>query len=131
MSPGKWHTFRLKHDIHRAQFIAGSGNLRSQLHSAYIQLAAKGGDVKAILMVHHYLHGWLQVCDTEQRYPIISNPLRLDFPSLWQSVIHTLAEADNWPSDEEKLRRKLERQMRRRAEAAQARRSRFHIVKDN
>ncbi|MFD1215923.1 hypothetical protein [Microbulbifer celer] len=110
-------------------FRAGSENLRSQLHSAFIQLAAKGGDVKATLMVHHQLHGWLKVCDSDQRYPIITNPLQLDFSNLWQSVIYTLAEADSWPSDEEKLRRKLERQMRRRAETAAARRSRFHIVK--
>ncbi|WP_288132187.1 hypothetical protein [Microbulbifer sp.] len=129
MLSSQWHQLQLKFKKNTLNFSAGPDNLRSQLHSAFIQLAAKGGDVKATLMVHHQLHGWLKVCDSDQRYPIITNPLQLDFSNLWQSVIYTLAEADSWPSDEEKLRRNLERQMRRRAETAAARRSRFHIVK--
>ncbi|MCK7596505.1 hypothetical protein M0G74_04370 [Microbulbifer sp. CAU 1566] len=110
--------------------MAGSGNLRSQLHAAFIRLAALGGNVQAKLMVHHHRHGWLQVCDTEQRYPIIQNPLKLDYRRLWLSVIYTLSEADSWPSDEEKARKKLERQSRRRAEEAKARRERFRIVEN-
>lgn len=130
MFPSQWHQLQLKYREDTVRFMAGSGNLRSQLHAAFIRLAALGGNVRAKLMVHHHRHGWLQVCDTEQRYPIIQNPLKLDCRRLWLAVLYTLAEADSWPSDEEKRRKKLERQIQRRAEAAAARRKRFHVVKD-
>ncbi|WP_078083404.1 hypothetical protein [Microbulbifer mangrovi] len=130
MSLGQWHRLKLRYAEHTAEFRAGSENLRPQLHSAFIQLAARAGEVRATLSVHHSLHGWLQVCDPEHRYPIINNPLRLNVSRLWRSVLYTLSEADTWPTDEEKSQRKLERQLKRRAEIAEARRSRFHLVKN-
>lgn len=130
MSLRQWHRLQLKYAEHTAEFLAGSNNLRPQLHAAFIQLAARAGEVRATLSVYHPLHGWLQVCDPEHRYPIINNPLKLNAPRLWRSVLYTLSEADTWPTDEEKAQRKLERQLKRRAEIAEARRSRFHLVKD-
>lgn len=130
MLPCQWYQLKLQFREHAADFTAGESSFRVQLHAAFVQLATLGGEVKATLMVHHRLHGWLKVCDAAHRYPIIQNPLRLNCQHLWQAVRHTLAEADRWPSDEEKLRKRLERQVRRRAEDAAARRSRFHIVKD-
>ena len=131
MLSNQWYQLRLKYRENSVEFMAGCGNLRSQLHSAFIRLATLGGNVRAKLMVYHQRHGWLQVCNTEQRYPIIQNPLKLDCRRLWLSVLYTLAEADSWPTDEEKRRKKLERQIRRRAETAAARRKRFHIVYDD
>lgn len=122
------HQLQLRYREHSVEFMACGDTLRPRLHSAFVALAGSFANIKAHLLVRHRLHGWLKVCDAEQRYPIIDNPLLLDCPHLWQAVIHTLAEADSWPSDEEKLRRKLERQMKRRAEIAEARRNRFRLV---
>ncbi|MCW8126710.1 hypothetical protein [Microbulbifer halophilus] len=119
---------QLKHHDRTVGFLAGADNLRPRLHSAFITLSADSAGTKAILLVRHTLHGWLQVCDEEQRYPIISNPLLLNCDHLWRAVLHTLAEADSWPSDEEKRRRKLEREIKRRAEIAEARRRTFRLV---
>lgn len=119
---------QLKYREHTADFLASADNLRPRLHSAFISLAMHCASTRATLLVRHTLHGWLQVCDAEQRYPIISNPLLLDCNHLWQAVLHTLAEADSWPTDEEKRRRKLEREIKRRAEIAEARRKRFYLV---
>lgn len=131
MFSSQWYQLKLQFREHSADFTAGECSFRAQLHAAFVRLAAVDGEVKATLMVHHRLHGWLKVCDAEHRYPIIQNPLRLNCSQLFKAVRHTLLEADRWPSDEEKLRRRLERQTRRRAEDAVARRSRFHIVKDD
>ncbi|TLM79343.1 hypothetical protein ACONUD_13395 [Microbulbifer harenosus] len=130
MFSNQWYQLKLQFREHSAHFTAGECSFRAQLHAAFVRLAASGGEVRATLMVHHRLHGWLKVCDADHRYPIIQNPLRLDCTQLFKAVRHTLQEADRWPSDEEKLRRRLERQTRRRAEDAMARRSRFHIVRD-
>lgn len=122
------HQLQLRYRERSVDFMACGDTLRPRLHSAFVSLASNSVNTKATLLVRHKLHGWLKVCDAEQRYPIIGNPLLLDYTLLWQAVIHTLAEADSWPSDEEKLRRKLERQMKRRAEIAEARRRNFYIV---
>ncbi|WP_226664707.1 hypothetical protein [Microbulbifer aggregans] len=131
MLPYRFLQLQLKYHGNTATFMAGAQSFRTQLHSAFINLAAKNSNTRATLLVHHPLHGWLQVCDQENRYPIIHNPLLLDCGQLWQSVIHTLAEADTWPTDEEKRRRKLEREMKRREEKAKALRRFFHIVKNS
>lgn len=131
MFPNRFYRLQLKYHENTSTFIAGTENFRTQLHSAFINLAAKKSNTRATLLVQHQLHGWLQVCDQENSYPIIHNPLILDCGQLWQAVIHTLAEADTWPTDEEKRRRKLEREMKRRAEKARALRRYFHVVKSD
>ena len=126
--PSQWHDLKLTFRDHAVTFSAGRSNLRTRIHEAFIRLSALTSGIKATIHVHHPRHGWLKVCDAQQRYPIIQNPLKLNATRIWLAVAHTLAEADSWPSDEEKARIKLERQMRRRAEIAAARRSRFHII---
>ncbi|MFV8781123.1 hypothetical protein ACNKU7_01760 [Microbulbifer sp. SA54] len=128
MHPNRFYQLQLKYHENTVAFMAGTQNFRAQLHSAFINLAAKSSNTRATLLVHHQLHGWLQVCDEENRYPIIHNPLRLDCEQLWRAVIHTLAEADAWPTDEDKRRWKLEREMRRRQALAEARRRQFRLI---
>lgn len=122
------HPLRLQYREHSVDFLANEGSLRQRLHAAFLSLNASYTAPKATLLVRHPLHGWLKVCDAAQRYPIINNPLLLDYPHLSRAVRHTLAEASSWPSEEEKERRKQERAKRRRAETARARRKRFHLV---
>jgi len=110
-------------------FMASRDSFRSRLQSAFILLAQRSRQGKAILEVKHNIHGWLKVCDSEQRYPIIQNPLLLDYSHLWQAIECTLAEGDSWPTEAEKQRLKLERQVKQRAEEAELRRRRFKLVK--
>ncbi|MCQ3828725.1 hypothetical protein HXX02_04660 [Microbulbifer elongatus] len=126
--PSQWHSLKLSFRDHTVTFSAGRSNLRARIHEAFIRLSALSSGTRATIHVRHPRHGWLKVCDAEQRYPIIQNPLRLNPARLWQAIGHTLAEADSWPTDEEKARIKLERQMRRRAEIASARRNRFRVI---
>jgi len=122
-------TLRLASTDRTQEFMASRDSLRPRLQSAFISLAQYANQGKAILEVKHNINGWLKVCDSEHRYPIIQNPLLLDFNHLWQAVEYTLAEGDSWPTDADKQRIKLEHQIRQRAEEAEMRRGRFRIVK--
>ncbi|WP_406828377.1 hypothetical protein [Microbulbifer sp. ARAS458-1] len=126
--PSQWYQLKLTFRDHTVTFSAGRSNLRARIHEAFIRLSAFSSGTRATIHVSHPRHGWLKVCDEAQRYPIIQNPLSLNPTRIWQAIGHTLAEADSWPSDEEKARIKLERQMRRRAEIASARRNRFRVI---
>ncbi|MAE35935.1 MAG: hypothetical protein CMH97_12060 [Oceanospirillaceae bacterium] len=110
-------------------FMASRESFRSRLQSAFILLAQRSHQGKAILEVKHNIHGWLKVCDSEHRYPIIQNPLLLDYGHLWKAVEYTLAEGDSWPTEADKQRLKLERQVKQRAEEAELRRRRFKVIK--
>jgi hypothetical protein len=109
--------------------MASRDTFRSRLQSAFILLAQRSHQGKAILEVKHNIHGWLKVCDSEHRYPIIQNPLLLDYGHLWQAIEYTLAEGDSWPTEADKQRLKLERQVKQRAEEAELRRRRFKVIK--
>ena len=111
------------------EFMASRDSLRPRLQSAFISLAQYANQGKATLEVKHNIHGWLKVCDSEHRYPIIQNPLLLDFIHLWKAIEYTLAEGDSWPTEADKQRMKLERQVKQRAEEAEIRRRRFKLIK--
>ncbi|SIT11211.1 hypothetical protein SAMN05421686_11052 [Thalassolituus maritimus] len=122
-------TLRLASTNRVQEFMASRDSIRPRLQSAFILIAQHSLQSKAILEVKHNVHGWLKVCDSEHRYPIIQNPLLLDFSHLWSAIEYTLAEGDSWPSEADKQRLKLERQVKQRAEEAELRRRRFKVVK--
>jgi hypothetical protein len=122
-------SLRLTSSNKAQEFMASRDSLRLRLQSAFIILAQYAHQAKSTLEVKHHVHGWLKVCDSEQKYPIIQNPLLLDFNHLWQAIEYTLAEGDSWPSEAEKQALKLERQIKRRAEEAEMRRRQFKVVK--
>ena len=122
-------SLRLTSSNKAQEFMASRDSMRLRLQSAFILLAQHSPQGKAILEVKHNIHGWLQVCDSEHKYPIIQNPLLLDFNHLWRAIEYTLAEGDSWPTEADKQRLKLERLIKQRAEEAELRRRRFVVVK--
>ena len=122
-------SLRLKNSDSAQSFMASRDSIRPRLQSAFIALAQHSLQSKAVLEVKHHVHGWLKVCDSEHRYPIIQNPLLLDYSHLWSAIEYTLAEGDSWPSEADKQRLKLERQVKQRAEEAELRRRRFRVIK--
>jgi len=116
-------------DLQPVVFWASNSQLKSQLNSAYMKFKNRYESSRAVLYVHHPVHGWQQVWDDRGRYPIINNPLTLDQQALILAVIHTLAQADLFPTAKQKME-KIEKGLRdERQQNAEIRRNAFHLVK--
>lgn len=125
---GSRHRFRLSSgNAEPSYFMSGTGELKYRLHSAFIAQLMQGNDCVSLEVLHH-THGWRKVCDTDHSFIMINNPLTLDYGRLCGAIIHTLAECDSWPSEEEKRIKNNLRQAKNREEIALARRGRFYIL---
>ena len=115
-------------DLQPISFWADNSALKHRLHSAFIEFLQTHDACCAVLYVHHHTQGWCQVFDYSSRYQIINNPLTLDYQNLIFAVIHTLAQCDSWPTEEEKRRIREKRLTKEHDETAQARRSLFRVL---
>ena len=110
-------------------FWADNSQLKYQLNSAYIAFKNKHNLSKTILYVHHPIHGWCLVCNAKNYYPVINNPLLLDYTKLVMAITHTLAQAALFPTAKQK-QEKIEKDLHdERNINAEIQRSAFHIVR--
>jgi hypothetical protein len=111
------------------KFWANNSQLKYRLNSAYIAFKNKHNVNKMVLHVHHPAQGWYQVHNVQNVYPVINNPLLLNYNALIMAIIHTLAEADLHPTAQQKQQRKEKALQVERNIDAQIQRGYFYIVK--
>ncbi len=118
---------RLTSEDFAIEFQSTLSALRLELSQAFRDFKRERPGVGAVLEVYHAVHGWNRVC-VDHQYPIIDNPFSLNFVMLRRGVRATLAECDNWPTEEQKAQHKRELLARERDELAQQRRKSFAVV---
>jgi hypothetical protein len=121
--------FLLRAKGETVEFEASGTCFHARLQAAFVRLYSLVGRPKAKLEVKHSIHGWLLVCDSDERYPIIDNPLLINSRNLWLAARHTLAQGDAVPSEEQRRELKRRRQVKQRGIEAEMRRRRFELVK--
>lgn len=124
---GTVFTLRLSCEPHTESFEATHSNLRLRLNHAFLALVRKSGKHSATLEVKHHYHGWHLVC-IDHCYPIIKSPIALNYEVLCAGIHQTLANCNQWPTEEEKAARKVRLKDEERALEAVLRRNRFTIV---
>ncbi|VAW67646.1 hypothetical protein MNBD_GAMMA09-1477 [hydrothermal vent metagenome] len=106
-------------------FLADNTELKYRLHTAFVEFVETYGLHCAVLYVKHPTLGWRQVLDSNKRYPIINNPLKLNYQQLIFATTHTLKQADS-----QRIENKNQL-IEGREHTAMTRRHSFYIVKSN
>ncbi|VAW70334.1 hypothetical protein MNBD_GAMMA09-3328 [hydrothermal vent metagenome] len=110
-------------------FCATNSQIKSRLHSAYIEFKNKHSLSHVLLYVYHPVQGWRQVVDVRGCYRIINNPLKLNYQDLFFAVIHTLAESDLLPTAQQRQKIIEKNRQAERNLNAEIKRHYFHLIK--
>ncbi len=126
------HRFKLANDdLQPVYFEAENCDLKLRLNSAYLDFVHMHEVDKVVLYVHHPQHEWLQVCDHENRYLIIGNPMLVDNGMLARAVAHTLWQANGFPSEQQIRERKSKALEKEHQLEAERRRNAFRVIESN
>ncbi len=109
-------------------FCATNSQIKSRLHSAYIEFKNKRSLSHVLLYVYHPVQGWRQVVDARGSYRIINNPLKLNYKDLIFAVIHTLAESDLLPTAQQRQQTIEKNRQAERNINAEIKRRYFHLI---
>lgn len=85
-------------------FTARPGRFPLQFNDAFVAYTRKTGNTAGQLELFHVIHGWTLVC-VDNSYPIIGNPLVLDYDRLVYAIYETIAEINTWPDPVEVVER--------------------------
>ncbi len=128
----------LRSDMHRYQltaddlqpvvFEAHNSQLKRRLNTAFVEFTGMHDVDRALLYVHHPVHGWSQVCNHENTYLIIGNPLLLDNSTLVRAVMHTLNEVNRFPTEQQQQEKKRKALDLERQAEAERRRNAFRMI---